>query len=172
MTYPNPKKVKYGPDFFPQKQKKEEKDDIDSMTCFNPKRVTYDVQREKLKQEFSAANINLMNERRTQMDQQILLWALFSFNNVENGACGGVYEILQGEDIIYISGIPKFVHVRDALNTHFSGEDDLPLGRYLLQVGSGSWRNFYVRFLMSPNPREDVVTKALSIEKQRRFAEI
>jgi len=127
--------------------------DIDSQTCF--KRSKYDGQREKRRQDFSAANIAYMQELRTRMNEQILLWALFSFNNVENGACGGVYEILERDEIIYISGIPPDVHVRDALNTHFSGEDDLELGQYLLNQSGPCWRNFYVRFMVSDNPRED-----------------
>jgi len=125
--------------------------DIDSQTCF--KRAKYDVQRDR--HEFSTANIAHMQDLRNRMNEQILLWALFSFNNVENGACGGVYEILERDEIIYISGIPPDVHVRDALNGHFSGDDDLQLGQYLLSQSGPCWRNYYVRFMVSDSPRED-----------------
>jgi len=120
---------------------------------------TYSVQeeeRQRLRKEFSTANINMMTLKRSQMDQQEHIWALFSFNNVENkfGCNGGVYEILESNDIIYISGLPHGVHVRDALNAHFSGNDGLALGQYL----TSQWaeiRKFSVRFLLSENPRED-----------------
>ena len=115
------------------------------------------MQREKLRKEFSVANINLMNEKRSHMDSQELVWALFSFNNVENvnGCNGGVYEILENDVIIYISGLPCDVHVRDALNAHFSGNDELALGKYLSKLNCRSWRNIEVRFMLSKNPRED-----------------
>jgi len=121
------------------------------------KRPNYGNEKERLRQEFSAANVALMHERRAQMDEQELIWALFSFNNVENimGANGGVYEILENDEIIYISGIPKDIHVRDALNAHFSGNDKLPLGKYLSSMSSRNWRMFQVRFMLSDTPRDD-----------------
>ena len=121
------------------------------------KKLRCEEKREQLRQEFSPANIQLMNQKRYFMDQQELIWALFSFNNVENenGENGGVYEILENDDIIYISGLPRDVHIRDALNAHFSGDDDLPLGKYLSSLQYQKWRNFHVRFMLSANPRED-----------------
>lgn len=117
----------------------------------------HEIEKDKLRKVFSPANIQLMQCKRDEMDKQELIWALFSFNNVENelGARGGIYEILENEDIIYISGLPKDYHVRDALNAHFNGDDKLPLGEYLKKLNSSEWRNFFVRFLVSETPRDD-----------------
>uniref|UniRef100_A0A7M5XAL2 Uncharacterized protein n=1 Tax=Clytia hemisphaerica TaxID=252671 RepID=A0A7M5XAL2_9CNID len=110
----------------------------------------------KLREEFSTTNIQMMADKREMMNRQEHIWALFSFNNVENknGCNGGVYEILESHDIIYISGLPRGVHIRDALNAHFSGNDGLVLGKYLSTQG-GDLRKFSVRFMLSDQPRED-----------------
>ena len=120
-------------------------------------RCLHEIEKDKLRKVFSPANIQLMQCKRDEMDKQELVWALFSFNNVENelGARGGIYEILENEDIIYISGLPKDYHVRDALNAHFNGNDKLPLGEYLKGLNLSEWRNFFVRFLVSETPRDD-----------------
>lgn len=142
-------------DMYTSQRAQRGENDIDSNTCFSAKRRRFDdEQREQLRQELSPENIARMSNLRDQMNSQILLWALFSFNNVHNGS-GGVYEILEGDEIIYISGIPKGAHVRDALNTHFSGEDELKIGQYLLAKSGPAWRNFYVRFMQSDTPRID-----------------
>lgn len=121
------------------------------------KNVIREQEKQKLRQEFSMANLNLMSQRRAVMDQQEHMWALFSFNNIENinGCNGGVYEILESNDVIYISGLPPGVHIRDALNAHFSGNDGLPLGKYLSNLSPEDLRKFSVRFMLSEVPRED-----------------
>lgn len=138
------------------KRTHEDGGEIENNTHFR-KTLRLSEKRDKLRQEFSAANINLMNEKRSIMDAQELVWALFSFNNVQNieGCNGGVYEILEDNVVVYISGIPPDVHVRDALNAHFSGNDKLALGSYLSQLHYRQWRNFQARFMLSETPRED-----------------
>ena len=92
------------------------------------------------------------------MNAQNLFSALFSFNNLASsyeGCNGGVYEILENNLIVYISGLPRDVHIRDVLNAHFSGNDRLAVGKYLSQMDYRQWRTVKVRFLQSENPRED-----------------
>ena len=111
-----------------------------------------------LREEFSPANLERMRQLRFQMDQLELHWALFSFHNLESnliGPCGGVYELYEGSEVIYISAIPEGVHIRDALNAHFWGQDGLPLGQYLALECIDRWRDFQVRFLPSGNARDD-----------------
>lgn len=129
---------------------------LETNTMFNQYEVQ-EQERQKLRQEFSTTNLNLMSQKRAQMDQQEHMWALFSFNNVENicGCNGGVYEILESNEIIYISGLPQGVHVRDALNAHFSGNDGLPLGKYIAHQPPVDLRKFSVRFMLSDCPRDD-----------------
>ena len=121
------------------------------------RRKANDDAREMLRQEFSPANIKLMTAKRSTMDCIPWHWAVFSFNNLNNqtGTCGGVYEIMEKDEIVYISGLPPHVHIRDALNAHFSGNDGLALGEYLSGIASGNWRHFYVRFMPSRTPSED-----------------
>ena len=109
-----------------------------------------------MRKEFSSTNIQLMSDTRALMNQQEHTWALFSFNNVQNqnGCNGGVYEIMESNDIIYICALQPGVHIRDALNAHFSGNDRLPLGAYLSHQ-KGDLRKFSVRFMLSQNPKED-----------------
>lgn len=90
------------------------------------------------------------------MDKHASVWAVFSFNGLaKNGTTGGVYEILELGKVIYISGIPRKVHIRDALNAHFSNKDGLALGVYLGKDCCHRWRDFEVRFMPSTSPRED-----------------
>ena len=105
--------------------------------------------------DFTSDNIKEMGRLRSRMNEQILLWALFSFNNIENGAHGGVYELLERERIIFISALSPGCHVRDALNCHFSGDDDTALSRYLTSRSGEEWRNFYVRYMISDEPWDD-----------------
>ena len=113
--------------------------------------------RDSLRKEFSSENIRLMSLKRTEMDMQPLHWAILTFNGINNlrGTCGGVYEIREGNEIIYISGLPQNVHIRDALNAHFSGNDGLALGAYLTGEAFHNWMHIYVRFLPSKTPSED-----------------
>nr|XP_047131783.1 uncharacterized protein LOC124810748 [Hydra vulgaris] len=114
--------------------------------------------RKKLEQEFSSVNVSLMQEKRSLMNAQKLFVALSSFNNIASGCegySGGVYEILENNVIIYISGLPYDVHIRDALNAHFSGNDRLAIGNYLSRIDFRQWKTIQVRFLQSKNPRED-----------------
>ena len=117
-----------------------------------------EVEQQRIMQkEFSSSNIQLMGEKRALMNQQEHAWALFSFNNVQNqnGCNGGVYEIMESNDIIYICALQPGVHIRDALNAHFSGNDRLPLGLYLSSQKGSNLRKFSVRFMLSHNPKED-----------------
>ena len=58
--------------------------------------------------------------------------------------------------IIYIGGNPYFSNIRDCLNAHFSGNDGLPIGRYLSGPGKKRWKNIAVRWLTCLNPPEIV----------------
>jgi len=121
--------------------------------------------------DFNAESIKAMRELRDKMNEQILLWALFSFNNVENGAYGGVYEILERNEVIYISALPPGYHVRDALNSHFSGDDELQLGHYLTSQGGSGWRNYYVRYMVSEKPWDDaqMLLRHFQLENHMKF---
>ncbi len=113
--------------------------------------------RDMLRREFSCDNIKLMAMKRAAMEMHPWHWAICSFNNINNqrGTCGGVYEIKENDDIIYISGLPQNVHIRDALNAHFSGHDGLVLGSYLTNQAFGDWSRFQVRFMPSKHPFDD-----------------
>ncbi len=113
--------------------------------------------RDMLRREFSSENIKLMASKRAAMESHQWHWAICSFNGINNqrGTCGGVYEIKENHDIIYISGLPQNVHIRDALNAHFSGHDGLALGSYLTNEAYCEWAKFQVRFMPSKNPSED-----------------
>ena len=55
---------------------------------------------EKIKSsDFTPENMKRMVRLRKRMDEQMLLWALFSFNNVQNGSQGGVYELLERDEV-------------------------------------------------------------------------
>lgn len=118
-----------------------------------PNREVHD----QLRKEFSTENVKLMSMTRNEMNKQPLHWAALTFNAINNlrGTCGGVYEIREGDEIIYISGLPKNVHIRDAMNAHFSGNDGLALGAYLTGEARNIWTNMYVRFMPSRTPSED-----------------
>lgn len=58
--------------------------------------------------------------------------------------------------LIYIGGNPYFSNIRDCLNAHFSGNDGLPIGRYLSGPGKRRWRNIAVRWMTCLNPPEIV----------------
>lgn len=113
--------------------------------------------RDLLRKEFSTENLKLMSLKRNEMNKQPLHWAVLTFNTINNlrGTCGGVYEIREGNEIIYISGLPQNVHIRDAMNAHFSGNDGLALGIYLTGEARSNWANMYVRFMPSKSPSED-----------------
>eukprot|EP00112_Aurelia_sp_Birch-Aquarium-sp1_P012511 Seg263.4 transcript_id=Seg263.4/GoldUCD/mRNA.D3Y31 product="hypothetical protein" protein_id=Seg263.4/GoldUCD/D3Y31 len=119
--------------------------------------MSTDDARDMLRREFSAENVKLMSMKRKEMDMQPLHWAVLTFNGINNlrGTCGGVYEIKENNEIIYISGLPQNVHIRDALNAHFSGNDGLALGVYLTGEAFNSWKQIYVRFMPSKTPSED-----------------
>ncbi|KAJ7357686.1 hypothetical protein OS493_023819 [Desmophyllum pertusum] len=65
-------------------------------------------------------------------------------------------EIYRNNEIIYIGGNPYFSNIRDCLNAHFSGNDGLPIGRYLSGPGKRRWKNIAVRWLTCLNPPEIV----------------
>ena len=58
--------------------------------------------------------------------------------------------------IIYIGGNPYFSNIRDCLNAHFSGNDGLPIGRYLSGPGKKRWKYIAVRWMTCLNPPEIV----------------
>ena len=58
--------------------------------------------------------------------------------------------------IIYIGGNPYFSNIRDCLNAHFSGNDGLPIGRYLSGPGQKRWKHIAVRWMTCLNPPEIV----------------
>ncbi|XP_058949989.2 uncharacterized protein [Pocillopora verrucosa] len=93
---------------------------------------------------------------REKMNQQPLHSALRSFNIQDGVRMSGVYEIHRNNEIIYIGGNPYFSNIRDCLNAHFSGNDGLPIGRYLSGPGKRRWRNIAVRWLTCLNPPEIV----------------
>eukprot|EP00794_Sanderia_malayensis_P020586 gene20586-22617_t len=113
--------------------------------------------RDMLRREFSSENIKLMAEKRAAMEAQTWHSAVCSFNGINNkrGTCGGVYEIKENNDTIYISGLPQNVHIRDALNAHFSGHDGLALGAYLTNEALYFWSRIHVRFMPSKHPWDD-----------------
>ena len=53
----------------------------------------------KKSSDFTPENMQRMVRLRKRMDEQMLLWALFSFNNVQNGSQGGVYELLERDEV-------------------------------------------------------------------------
>lgn len=73
----------------------------------------------------------------------IALWLTYTF---------GAFSL----QIIYIGGNPYFSNIRDCLNAHFSGNDGLPIGRYLSGPGKRRWRNIAVRWFTCLNPPEIV----------------
>ncbi|XP_022788131.1 uncharacterized protein LOC111328043 [Stylophora pistillata] len=93
---------------------------------------------------------------REKMNQQPLHSALRSFNVQDGARMSGVYEIHRNNEIIYIGGNPYFSNIRDCLNAHFSGNDGLPIGRYLSGPGKRRWRNIFVRWLTCLKPPEIV----------------
>ncbi|CAH3039617.1 unnamed protein product [Porites lobata] len=90
------------------------------------------------------------------MNLQPLHSALRSFNVQDGARMSGVYEICRNNEIIYIGGNPYFSNIRYCLNAHFSGNDGLPIGRYLSSPGKRRWRNISVRWLTCLNPPEIV----------------
>ncbi|XP_068701178.1 uncharacterized protein [Montipora capricornis] len=93
---------------------------------------------------------------REKMNLQPLHSALKSFNVQEGARTSGVYEIYRNNELIYIGGNPYFSNIRDCLNAHFSGNDGLPIGRYLSGPGKRRWRNINVRWMTCINPPEIV----------------
>ncbi|KAK3728990.1 hypothetical protein QZH41_019418 [Actinostola sp. cb2023] len=80
--------------------------------------------------------------------------ALKSFNVEEAVRTSGVYEIQNGNQVVYIGGNPYFSNIRDCLNAHFSGNDGLTIGAWLSGPGKKEWQNITVRWMTCSNPHE------------------
>lgn len=93
---------------------------------------------------------------REKMNKQPLYSALQSFlvAGKVNTRQPGVYEIREGNIIIYIGGHDYPSSVCDCLTAHFSGNDGLPIGMYLSGPARNRWRDFFVRWLPHTKPRE------------------
>ncbi|XP_028517027.1 uncharacterized protein LOC114575743 [Exaiptasia diaphana] len=100
---------------------------------------------------------NNMQAFREKMNQQPLYSALRSFLMAEKKFTTrqpGVYEIREGNQIIYIGGHDYPSSICDCLTAHFSGNDGLPIGAYLSGPARNKWKDFFVRWLPHVKPRE------------------
>ncbi|XP_029208593.2 uncharacterized protein LOC141878785 [Acropora palmata] len=106
--------------------------------------------------EVNQDHLKIVQFYREKMNSQPLHSALRSFNVQDGARTSGVYEIYRNNELIYIGGNPYFSNIRDCLNAHFSGNDGLPIGRYLSGPGKRRWKNITVRWMTCINPPEIV----------------
>ena len=97
-----------------------------------------------------------MNELREQFDEVSWRPSAQSFTVKDSYRLTGVYEIREGDEVIYIGGNPFCSNVRDCLNAHFSGNDGLAIGSYLTSAASNNWSKIFVRWMPAKNPPEVV----------------
>lgn len=102
-------------------------------------------------------DLNNMKYYRERLNTRPLTSALRSFDindKYESTRLPGVYEIIQDSRVIYIGGNPCLANIRDCLNAHFSGNDGLPIGRYLSGPARNKWKSIFVRWLTCAKPNE------------------
>lgn len=99
---------------------------------------------------------NSIQAFRDKMNKQPLSSALQSFlvPGKVHTRQPGVYEIREGSHLIYIGGHDFPSTICDCLTAHFSGCDGLPIGLYLSGPARNRWKDFSVRWMPHPRPRE------------------
>ena len=90
---------------------------------------------------------------RSHMDLAPLRSALESFVNLINiKNLGGVYEIVDHEETIFIGSYNEDQNIAGVLAQHFCGKDDSPLGIHISSVCDQGWQYLQVRSMVSQDP--------------------